>query len=273
MSRLPSTALRAWVLSALLAGGCTLDVSLPSSSKQAQNTQPKPLSIHIQHASSAPGSSLKDITEADLRPGDLLFSSTIGLTSVGIRIFSTSAVSHVALYIGESEVAEAVRAGVQIVTLDEAMKHSDKIFALRVNDLSPEDAIRLRSFAQQKAGSGYNYKGIIEMAPFMLTKQLCSLNPFSKEFRQQCVQGLAAAQLSTSEGNQPQYFCSEFVIAAYGQTEHPLTALSAGWISPADLLHMREGDVATLSGSQTLAYVGHLKQGIYFKARKLVNLN
>ncbi|WP_435955137.1 YaeF family permuted papain-like enzyme [Dryocola sp. BD626] len=262
-------ALRVTLLAALLSGGCTMDVSL----SKPQETSVLPVGIQLRQPGSAPRNILIDITQADLRAGDLLLSSSISLTSVGIRVFSTSAVSHVALYIGEGEVAEAVGGGVQIVTIDEAMKHSDKILALRMTDLTQEEAQKVRQFAQQKAGSGYNYKGIIEMAPFMVTKQLCSLNPFSKEFRQQCVRGLAAAQLSTPTGSESRYFCSQFVIAAYEQAGHPLTVASASWVSPGDLLHMREGDVATLAANQPLLYVGHLKPGIYYKARELVNMN
>ncbi len=256
----------------LLTGGCTMDISLPAPAQKAQSVTSEPAGFQFQKASSAPRNTLRKITEAALRPGDLLLSSSIGLTSVGIRVFSTSAVSHVALYIGQGEVAEAVGSGVQIIPLKEAMKQSDKIFALRMADLTDEEADKIRLFAQEKAGSRYNYKGIIQMAPFMLTKQLCSLNPFSKEFRQQCVQGLAAAQLNTPTGNESRYFCSEFVLEAYRQTGHPLTAASSNWVSPGDLLHMREGDVATVSGNKPLVYVGHLKEGIYFKARELVNL-
>jgi hypothetical protein len=40
----------------------------------------------------------------------------------------------------------------------------------------------MKNFAWQVKDSGYNYRGIIQFMPFMVTKQLCSLNPFSKDF-------------------------------------------------------------------------------------------
>ena len=70
----------------------------------------------------------------------LLFSSSLGVTSLGIRAFSASSVSHVALYVGEGQVAEATGAGVQVITLQQALAHSDKLFALRVPDLTPDQA-------------------------------------------------------------------------------------------------------------------------------------
>ncbi|WP_081758380.1 YaeF family permuted papain-like enzyme [Chania multitudinisentens] len=250
--------------------GCTMDIAL---SEKEKHPVLLPVDIQFQALSSAPQNTFREVDETALQDGDLLFSSTIGLTSLGIRLFSASSVSHVAIYIGNGQVAEAVGDGVQIVSLEAVLAHSDKLFALRMPNLTSNQAEQIRHFAQQKAGSRYNYQGIIEMMPFMVTKQLCSLNPFSKDFRQQCVQGLAAAQLSTPTSNESSYFCSQFVLAAFEHAGHPLTLASSGWVSPGDLLHMREGDVATLAPNQALAYIGHIKPGIYLRSRALVRNN
>lgn len=239
--------------------GCTLDMS------SGQNS-PIP-AFALQSISSAPGKSYRDIDESQLLTGDLLFSSSVGATSFGIRLFSTSSVSHVALYIGEGRVAEAVGSGVQIVPLADTIKHSDKLFVLRRADLTAEQTAKIAEFATSKLGRGYNYAGIVKMMPFMVTKQLCSLNPFSRDFRRQCLTGLAASQLGNDLPDPERYFCSQFVIAAFQYSGQPLTTADAGWVSPADLLHMREGDVPTLVPVKPLHYVGHLRPGIYFKAR------
>ncbi|MFO3906626.1 YaeF family permuted papain-like enzyme [Enterobacter hormaechei] len=261
------------VSSLFLFSGCTLDVSRQEGSANAVDAQSKPWAIKLQRQSSLSEKKLLDITETELKAGDLLFSSSIGVTSLGIRLLSTSSVSHVAIYLGDHEVAEATGDGVQIISLTDAMKHSDKLFALRVPDLTPEQAAAIRRFAQQAQHSRYNYRGIIEFVPFMVTKQLCSLNPFSDNFRQQCINGFAAAQLSsTSEVEKKAWFCSEFVTDAFLKAGHPLTMAEAGWITPSDLLHMREGDVATYKPETQLQYVGHLKPGIYIKTRRFVGL-
>lgn len=44
------------------------------------------------------------------------------------------------------------------------------------------------------------------------------------------------------------------------------------WISPADLMHMRIGDVSAFKPETQLQYVGHLKPGIYIKAGRFVGL-
>lgn len=269
MSLLYVAATRLFALLFFVLTGCTMDIAVP---EKDNSSSISPVNIQFQTLSSAPNKTLRKISEKELQEGDLLFSSTINLQSIGIRIFSVSAVSHVAIYIGQGQVAEAVGGGVQIVSLDDTLAHSDKIFALRLPGLTLHQAEQIRQFATQKAGSAYNYMGIVEMLPFMVTKQLCSLNPFSKEFRQQCVQGLAEAQLSSPNGSRSTYFCSEFVVAAFENAGHPIAQISAGWVSPDDLLHMRDGDVATLQPNQSLTYIGHLKLGIYLRARDALSL-
>ncbi|SSM83215.1 lipoprotein yaeF [Klebsiella quasipneumoniae] len=53
----------------------------------------------LRRQSSIAGSGLREIAESDLRSGDLLFFSSLGVTWFGIRAFSPSSVSHVALYL------------------------------------------------------------------------------------------------------------------------------------------------------------------------------
>lgn len=168
----------------LLLSACTVDISQPDSSATAVDVEAKTWAVKFQHQSSFTEQSIKEITAPDLKPGDLLFSSSLGVTSFGIRVFSTSSVSHVAIYLGDNNVAEATGAGVQIVSLKKAMKHSDKLFVLRVPDLTPQQATDITAFANKIKDSGYNYRGIVEFIPFMVTRQMCSLNPFSEDFRQ-----------------------------------------------------------------------------------------
>lgn len=126
----------------LLLSACTVDISQPDSSATVVNAEAKTWAVKFQHQSSFTEQSIKEITEPDLKPGDLLFSSSLGVTSFGIRVFSTSSVSHVAIYLGDNNVAEATGAGVQIVSLKKAIKHSDKLFVLRVPDLTPQQVMR-----------------------------------------------------------------------------------------------------------------------------------
>lgn len=199
----PKAYCRLFLPSFLLLSACTVDISQPDPSATAVDAEAKTWAVKFQHQSSFTEQSIKEITAPDLKPGDLLFSSSLGVTSFGIRVFSTSSVSHVAIFLGDNNVAEATGAGVQIVSLKKAMKHSDKLFVLRVPDLTPQQATDITAFA--KAG-------------------------------------------------------------------HPLTLAQSGWISPADLMHMRIGDVSAFKPETQLQYVGHLKPGIYIKAGRFVGL-
>lgn len=268
----PKAYYRLLLTSFLLLSACTVDISQPDSSATAVDAEAKTWAIKFQHQSSFTEQSIKEITVPDLKPGDLLFSSSLGVTSFGIRVFSTSSVSHVAIYLGDNNVAEATGDGVQIVSLKKAMKHSDKLFVFSPGSY-PQQATEITAFANKIKDSGYNYRGIVEFIPFMVTRQMCSLNPFSEDFRQQCVSGLAKAQLSSVvEGDKKSWFCSEFVTDAFAKAGHPLTLAQSGWISPADLMHMRIGDVSAFKPETQLQYVGHLKPGIYIKAGRFVGL-
>jgi len=54
-------------------------------------------------------------------------------------------------------------------------------------------------------------------------------------------------------------FCSQLVLEAYRQAGVPITDADPRLISPADILHMREGDVPSVRVHQSLRYIGHLK--------------
>ncbi len=106
----------------------------------------------------------------------------------------------------------------------------------------------------------------------MVTRQMCSLNPFSEDFRQSASSGLAKAQLSSVSKETKSSDLSEFVTDAFAKAGHPLTLAQSGWISPADLMHMRIGDVSAFKPETQLQYVRHLKPGIYIKAGRFVGL-
>jgi hypothetical protein len=149
------------------------------------------------------------------------------------------------------------------------MQHSDKLFALRAPDLTPQQAAGIKNFAYKNRNSGYNYRGIIEFVPFMEQTTLLP-ESLSKDFRQQCVNGLAKAQLSDAvSGDKKMWFCSEFVSDAFSEGRTPLTLAQPGWISPSDLLHMREGD-GNFKPETQLQYRAS-KLGIYIKTSRQVD--
>lgn len=249
--------------SLLLLNGCAMQISETQPQELKENSSALPVEIQLQRIHSYPEGGSRVIGTSAIQSGDILLTSPFGPTSMGIRLFSASSVSHAAIYLGNDLVVEAVGgSGVQIVTMDEVMDHNSKIIVFRVPDLSAQQALAIREFSESKVGMKYNYNGVALMAPFMLTRQLCNLNPFSSTFSNDCLNAMAQIQLGNDEDAKGKFFCSQFVIEAYNQAGLPITASAPVWVSPVDLLHMREGDVAFLTPNKPLQYVGHLKRGM-----------
>ena len=213
--------------------------------------------LHTVRNSTLPESGMIKIGEQDLQAGDILFSSEPSVQSLGIRLFSNAAVSHVFLYLGDGEIAEAVGAGVRIRRLDEALKESNLTAAFRRPDLTEENIAALRDFARQQNGRRYNFLGIVKQVPYSLARNACELPVIPRRIRRFCLNTMAAVMIP-SFGNR-RFFCSQFVIEAFNRAGKPLTSKSPEWLDPADILHMREGDVATFTPKARLNYVGHLQ--------------
>ena len=199
------------------------------------------------------------IAPADLRAGDLLLSSANSLTSVGIRVLSVAPVSHAALYLGDGQVVEAVGSGVRLRHVTDFVAEEATIVAFRHPGLSPAQAQSLRQFSLAQVGKKYNGMGIVLQAPFTLQLQTCELPVVPGLVRDFCIRGLAAVQLGAARNDR--FFCSQLVLQAYQQAQLPLTTADPLLVSPADLLHMREGDVPSVRTEQALQFVGHLKSG------------
>ncbi|MGA5656972.1 YaeF family permuted papain-like enzyme [Rahnella contaminans] len=244
--------------------GCSTQTNI--SQQAALQPSASKTALHMQRISTLESNDAVTIGAEQLRPGDILLSSTTGVTSLGIRLFSLSGVSHASVYLGNGEVAEAVGEGVQIVSLEQALSHSNSMVSLRHPGFSDEQLQRLRFFAQSKRGKKYNYKGIVIIAPYTLSRRVCDLPVFFGKGRSQCFDTLATVQIGDSADAQEKFFCSQFVIEAFNYAGNPITVSNALWISPADLLHMREGDISSFTPVQPLQYVGHLKKWNLYNA-------
>ena len=242
------------LLSLMFLSGCTLEFD----KKPDDQILVLPFSIEMQSMRSTPndGSQIIDITE--LQMGDILLSRAIGLTSLGVRAFTTSSVSHAAIYIGDNQVAEAVGKGVQFITLDDSIAESRMVAVYRYPELNEENKTKIREFANIHLGKKYNYLGIALMVPFSLTRQICEIPPLGHTIRNECLQLLASIQVGQHKSQQ-RFFCSQFVLEAYNYAGQPITDSNPVWINPDDLMHMREGDVKSMMPNKELIYVGHLK--------------
>ncbi|MFN9478029.1 MAG: hypothetical protein ACK6C0_00840 [Betaproteobacteria bacterium] len=251
--RAPPRAVAALLALALL-GGCATQIGpAPANADGLGGGK----ALLIQNKSLTPVEGGRVALAADLLPGDILLSASAGLVSVGIRALTVSPVSHAALYVGNGEVAEAVRSGVQLRRIEVVLAEESVVVALRHPALDATTAERIGEFARAAVGGRYDTVGVLLHAPFSLQRRACELPGLTSFLREACLSALATLQLGG--GSNDRFFCSEFVLAAYAQAGLPITRERPHWVSPEDLLHMRAGDVSSLPVEQPLAYVGHLK--------------
>ena len=193
----------------------------------------------------------------ELLAGDILLSADPGLASAGIRLLTTSPVSHAAIYVGNGEVAEALRGGVRLRSIDRVLEEETVVAVFRHPALDEERAQRMSRFAREQVGKPYDVVGVVMHAPFALQRRVCEFPGVPTVLREACLSTLATLQLI--HGGDDRFFCSQFVLESYRAVGLPITRARPHWVSPEDILHMRAGDVPSLPVEQPLIYVGHLK--------------
>jgi cell wall-associated NlpC family hydrolase len=197
------------------------------------------------------------ISAEQLRVGDIILSSDNGLNSFAVRLWTLASVSHASIYIGNNQIIEAVGEGVRLRSVSALMQDEATIVAIRHPKFTDANIDALNTFANEQVGKKYNYMGILLQAPFSLERRVCELPLVPELVRDFCVRGVATIQLGLS--NNDNFFCSQLVLHAYHKAGIPLTDADPRLFNPADLLHMREGDVTSVKIRETLQYLGHLK--------------
>ena len=240
------------LMTALLLSACATEWHV----RQRENSKAA-LRLQSVRNSTLPENGLVFIQPSDLRAGDILFSAEGSIRSLGIRVFSNSAVSHSFIYLGDGNIAEAVGSGTRIRPLADALQETNLTVAFRRPDLTAENIQAIIAFAEEKNGSGYNHLGIALQAPFALARNACELPVIPRAMRHLCLNALATITVP-SLGNK-RLFCSQFVIEAFNRAGKPLTTARPQWVDPSDILHLREDDIATVAPVAKLHYIGHLQ--------------
>jgi len=197
------------------------------------------------------------VNTAELQPGDIMLSAAASVPSLGIRLFTVAPVSHAALYVGQDQILEAVGSGVRVRPVEAVIGEEAVIVVLRHPGVDAAHQERLRAFALGSVGGRYDHVGIVLQAPVALQRRLCELPLVPSPVRDYCIRGVAAIHMGAARNDR--FFCSQFVLEAYKRADLPLTSADPRWLSPSNILHMREGDVPSVKSLQTLEYVGHLK--------------
>lgn len=144
----------------------------------------------------------KRISMQDLRPADIILSTTSAYISGFIRTVSWSDVSHAALYTGDGHVIEAIGSGVQKVSFTEALEDDYLAIAYRREGLTEMQAKMIVLFANMQIGKPYD---------------------------------LAGAARFTGNGNE-KLFCSELVCEAYRQARVPVVERDPSLSTPKQII-------------------------------------
>lgn len=214
--------------------------------------------LRFQDPYAQPASQAAFIGPEALQPGDILLTSMPGLAGASIEVLTVAPVSHAAIYVGEGRVAEAVRSGVGERSIREVLEEESVALVLRYPGLTPAQAQRITQYARAKHGAGFNFVGVTLQIPYSVGRKLVCELPFVPGLvREPCLRGMGVlSQLGTRERR---LFCSQLVLQAYRHAGVVLTDADPRMVSPADILHMREGDVSSVHIARPLRYVGHLK--------------
>jgi hypothetical protein len=240
------------MLGAMLAGCAT---GLTVTAEEDTEAAGKRLAMQRQWLQPRNGGRL--VEAAELQPGDIMLSAAASVPSLGIRLLTLAPVSHAALYVGKGQVAEAVGSGVRLRSVEAVIDEEVVIVVLRHPGVDPARQEKMRAFALASVGSRYDHVGVVLQAPVALQRRLCELPLVPSTVRDYCIRGVAAIHLGAARNDG--FFCSQFVLEAYKRADLPLTSADPRWLSPSDILHMREGDVPSVKSLQSLEYVGHLK--------------
>src|SRR5262245_38226775 len=196
--------------------------------------------------------------QEDLRPGDIILTAGPGLTAAGIQLMSLAPISHAALYIGDGQIVEARTSGVRVGGFQELLAGEIAVVALRYPDLSEEQAREVRAYALNQVGAPFNLLGLMLHVPLTIPRTACELPLAPSGARDACIRAVGNIQQLSARSSQ--FFCSQLVLQSFRHAGVPITDADPRIVRPADILHMREGDVPSIRASRRLVYVGLLKR-------------
>jgi uncharacterized protein YycO len=245
-------------LVALMQGCATQLVSRPDPRSEDPLAAPSSAVLQFQHISLDPAGGDAGLEPEALRPGDILLTSSPSIQAAGIQLLTLAPVSHAAVYIGGGEIVEAVMPNVRSRSIEDVRKHETVAVVLRHPDLTGEQARLIREYALGKSGTGFSFLGVTLQFPFSISRKVCEVPLVPSEVRDACIRSVGL--LSHVAASERELFCSQLVLQAFRRAGLPLTDADPRLISPADILHMREGDVSSFAIRKPLQFVGHLRR-------------
>jgi uncharacterized protein YycO len=183
------------------------------------------------------------LNSSDLKPADILLSTGSAKVSTVIRVGTMSRFSHAALYIGESQVIEAIGVGVVRQSLEDALSDDTLVSVYRRMRMSDQQAQQVIRYAKAQVGKPYDYSGAagagITSAPGMV---------FGMVISPVVVVVGVGADVYNRLNPEAAFFCSELVALAFEKAGASLGA-GAPSTTPKDI-----------AVSHVLSYIGDLKK-------------
>jgi len=182
-----------------------------------------------------------------LRPADIIVSTTNANVSAVIRAGIGSSVSHSMIYVGGSNVIEAIERGVVRQPLAESLGHAVLAIALRRRNLTPKQQSDVIAYATRFIGRPYDTLGAAGSGTNtgrggLLASLGCGI---SLAF---CAAGTAEVRNNAKPENADKaFFCSELVARCFELAGAPVVEGSPSFTTPR---HVRVAN--------TLLYLGKL---------------
>lgn len=107
-----------------------------------------------------------------LQPGDFVLFQGKAFISRGIRAFSNSKWSHVAMFIGNGYVIEATAAGVEKNKIEPLFTHADRVAVMRIRDLSVENMELMKDKAYSMIGDKYDIWQLLTFGIYFAFRRL-----------------------------------------------------------------------------------------------------
>jgi hypothetical protein len=190
------------------------------------------------------------LTSRDLRPADIIVSTTNAGVSTVIRSAIGSSVSHCILYVGGSNVVEAIDRGVVNNPLDAALSHATLAIVLRRRNLTAKQRSDVVTAANGFVSKNLPYDALGAAGAGVYTRRGLALGMVAcRVLMPFCpVATVVGVDNAKPENADTAFFCSELVARCFELAGAPIVEGAATNQTPR---HIR---VAT-----TLLYIGKIK--------------
>jgi hypothetical protein len=113
-----------------------------------------------------------------LRPGDIIFFQGKSFISRGIRAFTDSKWSHVALYVGDGYIIEATAAGVEKNVLRPLIYRANRVAVGRIPNLTVDNQHRMIDKAYSMIGDKYDVWQLLTFSLYFAFRKIGIIWPF-----------------------------------------------------------------------------------------------